>query len=65
VEQVPRAIATSGVSYLTQPPKFPCHQVADHDFCSDAPFPPGHDVIAMGMVLHDWGRARKEELIRK
>ncbi|KAG1668610.1 hypothetical protein FOA52_001479 [Chlamydomonas sp. UWO 241] len=40
-------------------------QVADHDFCSDAPFPLGHDMIAMGMVLHDWGLARKEELIRK
>lgn len=40
-------------------------QVRDWDFFSDAPFPLGHDVITMGMVLHDWGLARKKLLMRK
>lgn len=40
-------------------------QVADWDFFSDAPFPAGHDVISMGMVLHDWGRDKKRALMAK
>ncbi len=33
-------------------------QVRDLDFFSEEPFPVGHDVITMGMVLHDWGMPR-------
>jgi len=36
-----------------------------HDFFSSQPFPAGHDVITMSMVLHDWGLAKKQQLIAK
>lgn len=39
--------------------------VRDWDFFSEQPFPSGHDVVAFGMVLHDWGEARKRQLVRK
>lgn len=38
--------------------------VADLDFF-EQDFPTGHDVIAMGMVLHDWGLEKKKLLMRK
>lgn len=41
-------------------------RVVDFDFFSEDPFPSGqHDVITMGMVLHDWGLEKKLRLIRK
>ncbi|KAG2440664.1 hypothetical protein HYH02_010243 [Chlamydomonas schloesseri] len=40
-------------------------QVVDYDFFSDAPVPGRHDVITLGMVLHDWGLPRKMQLLRK
>ncbi|KAG2425467.1 hypothetical protein HXX76_013677 [Chlamydomonas incerta] len=40
-------------------------QVVDYDFFSDDPVPGRHDVIALGMVLHDWGLPRKMALLRK
>ncbi|KAF8062721.1 hypothetical protein HT031_004051 [Scenedesmus sp. PABB004] len=39
-------------------------RVVDHDFFSAAPFPP-YDVVAMGMILHDWGQDKKRALIAK
>ncbi|KAG2488417.1 hypothetical protein HYH03_013101 [Edaphochlamys debaryana] len=40
-------------------------QVADLDFFSPSPLPGGHDVLTLGMVLHDWGIDRKMLLLRK
>lgn len=42
-------------------------QVADLDFFSPDPLPPGprHDVLTLGMVLHDWGLDKKMLLLRK
>ncbi|PNW83718.1 hypothetical protein CHLRE_05g240400v5 [Chlamydomonas reinhardtii] len=40
-------------------------QVVDYDFFSPAAVPGRHDVIALGMVLHDWGLPRKMQLLRK
>ena len=39
--------------------------VEDCEFFSDRPFPTGHDVITMGMVLHDWGLPKKLHLMRR
>lgn len=39
-------------------------QVADIDFFAASPFPAA-DVITMGMILHDWGPAKKQLLMRK
>lgn len=39
-------------------------QVQDIDFFSDKPFP-SHDVITMGMILHDWGLEKKKLLMKK
>ncbi|GAX76973.1 hypothetical protein CEUSTIGMA_g4420.t1 [Chlamydomonas eustigma] len=36
--------------------------VCDIDFFSELPLPKGHDVITMGMMLHDWGLPRKHSL---
>lgn len=36
----------------------------DWDFFSAEPFP-HHDVITMGMILHDWGMDKKKKLIAK
>lgn len=41
-----------------------CLQVLDVDFFDDSPFPK-HDVITMGMILHDWGLQKKKLLLRK
>lgn len=42
-------------------------KVADLDFFSPDPLPPGprHDVLTLGMVLHDWGLDKKMLLLRK
>ncbi len=45
------------------PPTRP--QVADLDFFGPKPLPLGHDVLTLGMVLHDWGLPRKMGLLRK
>ena len=39
--------------------------MVDYDFFSPAAVPGRHDVIALGMVLHDWGLPRKMQLLRK
>ena len=39
--------------------------LADFDFFGEATFPLGHDVITLGMVLHDWGMPRKLLLMRR
>lgn len=39
-------------------------QVADIDFFADEPFP-SFDVITMGMILHDWGPQKNQQLIQK
>ncbi|WIA41050.1 hypothetical protein OEZ86_004686 [Tetradesmus obliquus] len=39
-------------------------KVLDVDFFDDSPFPK-HDVITMGMILHDWGLQKKKLLLRK
>ena len=40
-------------------------KVEDFDFFGDRPFPLGHDVITMGMVLHDWGLPKKLLLMQR
>ena len=39
--------------------------LTDFDFFGEAAFPLGHDVITLGMVLHDWGLPRKLLLMRR
>ncbi|PNH08238.1 Tetracenomycin polyketide synthesis 8-O-methyl transferase tcmO [Tetrabaena socialis] len=40
-------------------------QVRDYDFFSPDPVPGAHDVLTLGMVLHDWGLDKKLLLMRK
>ncbi|MGW0964946.1 methyltransferase [Streptomyces sp. NPDC002516] len=37
----------------------------DGDFLSDEPLPPGHDVILLSMILHDWDEATGRRLLEK
>ncbi|MFD5554630.1 methyltransferase [Streptomyces sp. NPDC127068] len=35
------------------------------DFLAEEPLPPGHDVILLSMVMHDWGEATDRALLAK
>jgi 3-hydroxy-5-methyl-1-naphthoate 3-O-methyltransferase len=35
------------------------------DFFADATYPPGHDVILLSMIMHDWGEQENRTILRK
>jgi precorrin-6B methylase 2 len=35
------------------------------DFCADAKYPPGHDVILLSMIMHDWSEQENRGILRK
>lgn len=39
--------------------------VVPGDFFNDAKFPPGHDLILLSMIMHDWSEAEDRQVLRK
>jgi len=38
---------------------------APGDFFADSKYPPGHDVILLSMIMHDWGEEEDRTILRK
>jgi 3-hydroxy-5-methyl-1-naphthoate 3-O-methyltransferase len=40
-------------------------QTAPGDFFADSTYPPGHDVVLLSLIMHDWSEREDREILRK